>query len=208
LPEIRGQSIAGLRLFSQSHAPQQIGKSGVATEIFERGIDLQKRDILAISFRVSFVEPFESAVLTLTQIDSVTINGMHVANFTHTPAYGTYTVNPDCTGNFTIVFTDGATDCGRRLRCSTGWFRDRHCGHQRRRKPGTRHPQYQKKTFPAARLRSSLTRRICSPLCSACEGVSSPESQELGTPLAGPQAKRVRGQDVDVTRPVLSPRLD
>ena len=42
-----------------------------------------------------------------TQIDTVTINGEVVADFTHTPATGTYTVNSDCTGNFTIDFTDG-----------------------------------------------------------------------------------------------------
>jgi len=43
----------------------------------------------------------------LTQIDSVTINGVTVADWTHTPANGTYTVNPDCTGSFIINFTDG-----------------------------------------------------------------------------------------------------
>ena len=42
-----------------------------------------------------------------TQIDTVTINGVVVADFTHTPANGTYTVNSDCTGTFTIDFTDG-----------------------------------------------------------------------------------------------------
>lgn len=43
----------------------------------------------------------------MSQIDTVTINGTVVADFTHTPANGTYTVNPDCTGTFTIIFTDG-----------------------------------------------------------------------------------------------------
>ncbi|HEY1805152.1 MAG TPA: hypothetical protein VGG45_11825 [Terracidiphilus sp.] len=42
-----------------------------------------------------------------TQIDSVTIAGNVVSDFTHTPAAGTYTVNSDCTGSFTINFTDG-----------------------------------------------------------------------------------------------------
>ena len=42
-----------------------------------------------------------------TQIDTVTINGEVVADFTHTPATGTYTVNSNCTGTFTINFTDG-----------------------------------------------------------------------------------------------------
>jgi hypothetical protein len=42
-----------------------------------------------------------------TQIDTVTIAGNVVSDFTHTPATGTYTVNPDCTGTFTINFTDG-----------------------------------------------------------------------------------------------------
>jgi hypothetical protein len=43
----------------------------------------------------------------LTQTDTVTIDGDVVADFTHTPATGTYAVNPDCTGTFTIDFTDG-----------------------------------------------------------------------------------------------------
>jgi hypothetical protein len=43
----------------------------------------------------------------LTQIDTVTIDGTVVADFTHTPATGTYTVNPNCTGTFAIKFTDG-----------------------------------------------------------------------------------------------------
>jgi hypothetical protein len=43
----------------------------------------------------------------LTQVDTVTISGIVVADFTHTPADGTYTVNSDCTGTFTINFTDG-----------------------------------------------------------------------------------------------------
>jgi hypothetical protein len=42
-----------------------------------------------------------------TQIDTVTVNGEVVADFTHTPANGTYAVNSDCTGTFTINFTDG-----------------------------------------------------------------------------------------------------
>jgi|ERR1035441_4603111 hypothetical protein len=42
-----------------------------------------------------------------TQIDTVTISGEVVADFTHTPATGTYTVNSNCTGTFTINFTDG-----------------------------------------------------------------------------------------------------
>ncbi len=42
-----------------------------------------------------------------TQTDTVTINGEVVADFTHTPANGAYSVNRDCTGTFTITFTDG-----------------------------------------------------------------------------------------------------
>jgi hypothetical protein len=44
---------------------------------------------------------------SLTQIDTVTINGEVVSDFTHPKATGTYTVNSDCTGTFTIDFTDG-----------------------------------------------------------------------------------------------------
>jgi hypothetical protein len=44
---------------------------------------------------------------TFTQIDTVTINGERASDFTHPRANGTYTVNPDCTGTFTIDFTDG-----------------------------------------------------------------------------------------------------
>jgi hypothetical protein len=43
----------------------------------------------------------------LTQIDTVTVNGTVVADFTHKPATGTYTVNGNCTGSFTLDFTDG-----------------------------------------------------------------------------------------------------
>jgi len=44
---------------------------------------------------------------SFTQTDTVTIDGLVVADFTHSPATGTYTVNSDCTGAFTINFTDG-----------------------------------------------------------------------------------------------------
>lgn len=44
---------------------------------------------------------------SFTQIDTVTINGHVVSDFTHTPAQGRYFVNPNCTGSFTITFTDG-----------------------------------------------------------------------------------------------------
>jgi hypothetical protein len=43
----------------------------------------------------------------LSQIDTVTIDGDVVADFTHPRATGTYTVYPDCTGTFTINFKDG-----------------------------------------------------------------------------------------------------
>jgi len=43
----------------------------------------------------------------LTQIDTVTINGVVVSDFTHSPATGSYSVNADCTGTFTLDFTDG-----------------------------------------------------------------------------------------------------
>lgn len=44
---------------------------------------------------------------TFTQIDTVTINGELTSDFTHPHANGTYKVNDDCTGTFTIDFTDG-----------------------------------------------------------------------------------------------------
>jgi hypothetical protein len=44
---------------------------------------------------------------SFAQTDTVTINGFVVADFTHPPATGTYTVNSDCTGTFNITFTDG-----------------------------------------------------------------------------------------------------
>jgi len=42
-----------------------------------------------------------------TQVDTVTIGGTVVSDFTHTPATGTYQISADCTGTFTINFTDG-----------------------------------------------------------------------------------------------------
>ena len=42
-----------------------------------------------------------------SQVDTVTINGYVVSDFTHPPATGTYTVNSNCTGTYTINFTDG-----------------------------------------------------------------------------------------------------
>lgn len=44
---------------------------------------------------------------TFTQTDTVVIDGIVVADFTHTPANGTYAVNSNCTGDFTLIFTDG-----------------------------------------------------------------------------------------------------
>jgi len=44
---------------------------------------------------------------TLQQVDSVTINGIHAAHLTETPTMGNYTVNSNCTGSFTLKFTDG-----------------------------------------------------------------------------------------------------
>lgn len=43
----------------------------------------------------------------LSQIDSVTVDGVQIAEFSETPTKGTYKVNPDCTGTFTLDFTDG-----------------------------------------------------------------------------------------------------
>ena len=42
---------------------------------------------------------------TFEQIDTVTINGEVVADFTHPKANGTYTVNSDCTGTYTVQLT-------------------------------------------------------------------------------------------------------
>ena len=43
----------------------------------------------------------------LSQIDAVTIGGVEVSDFTHPIATGSYSVSADCTGTFTIDFTDG-----------------------------------------------------------------------------------------------------
>jgi hypothetical protein len=44
---------------------------------------------------------------TVQQVDSVTIDGIHAARLTETPTMGTYAVSPNCTGSFTLKFTDG-----------------------------------------------------------------------------------------------------
>jgi hypothetical protein len=43
----------------------------------------------------------------LAQTDTVTAGGNVLADFTHPVASGTYQVNSDCTGTFTISFKDG-----------------------------------------------------------------------------------------------------
>jgi hypothetical protein len=43
----------------------------------------------------------------LSQIDTITIGGHLVSDFSHPRATGTYTVNSDCTGTFTLNFADG-----------------------------------------------------------------------------------------------------
>jgi len=43
----------------------------------------------------------------LSQIDAVVIGGVQVSDFTHAVASGSYSVNRDCTGTFTIDFSDG-----------------------------------------------------------------------------------------------------
>ena len=43
----------------------------------------------------------------LSQLDSVVIGGSQVADFTHPRASGTYSVNANCTGTFTLEFLDG-----------------------------------------------------------------------------------------------------
>ena len=72
----------------------------------------------------------------LTQIDTVTVSGEVVADFTHTPATGTYTVNSDCTGTFTINFTDGRPPVAANFVVVKNGFEDRHGGDQCRWKPG------------------------------------------------------------------------
>ena len=42
----------------------------------------------------------------LHQIDTVTVGGMVVSDWTHAQADGNYSVNPDCTGTFIITFKD------------------------------------------------------------------------------------------------------
>lgn len=44
---------------------------------------------------------------SLSQIDAVVIGGVQVSDFTHPVATGSYSVNSDCTGTFTINFKDG-----------------------------------------------------------------------------------------------------
>jgi hypothetical protein len=40
----------------------------------------------------------------LTQLDTVVVNGVKTSDFTEEPATGTYQVNHDCTGTFTLTF--------------------------------------------------------------------------------------------------------
>ena len=72
----------------------------------------------------------------LTQIDTVTVSGEVVADFTHTPATGTYTVNSDCTGHLHHQLHRRPAAGGRKLRRGGGRCGNRHRGDQRRWKPG------------------------------------------------------------------------
>ena len=84
-----------------------------------------------------------------TQIDTVTIDGTVVADFTHTRATGTYTVNPDCTGTFTIDFTERPPARSREFRGLHGWLGDRYRGDQRWRTTGySCNPQHRETTIP------------------------------------------------------------
>jgi hypothetical protein len=44
---------------------------------------------------------------TMSQIDSVTVDGIQIAELSEPPTQGSYKVNPDCTGTFTLNFIDG-----------------------------------------------------------------------------------------------------
>jgi hypothetical protein len=44
---------------------------------------------------------------TMSQVDSVTVDGIQIAELSETPTQGTYTVSANCTGTFTLNFTDG-----------------------------------------------------------------------------------------------------
>ena len=43
----------------------------------------------------------------LTQLDTVVVNGAQAASFSEDEATGTYQVNPNCTGTFTLTFPTG-----------------------------------------------------------------------------------------------------
>jgi hypothetical protein len=59
---------------------------------------------------------------SLTQIDTITVNGQLTSDFTHPAASGTYRVNPDCTGTFTVNFTDGRPPVTTNFVVDTGGF--------------------------------------------------------------------------------------
>lgn len=43
----------------------------------------------------------------LTQLDTVVVNGVQASSFSEDEATGTYQVNPNCTGTFTLTFPTG-----------------------------------------------------------------------------------------------------
>ena len=44
---------------------------------------------------------------TVTQVDTIVVNGMQTSSFSEAEAVGTYTVNPNCTGTFNLTFPSG-----------------------------------------------------------------------------------------------------
>jgi hypothetical protein len=56
---------------------------------------------------VAMTEFFGDTPGTMQQIDSVIIDGVHLSHLTELPTQGSYTVNSNCTGSFTLNFTDG-----------------------------------------------------------------------------------------------------
>jgi hypothetical protein len=105
-----GAAKSGYALSDPEHAPSDTEACNNRLLAGHYGFTLQGTKLAGLPFtgpQVGVAMADFNGEGSFHQIDTVTIDGEVASDFTHPVAKGTYTVNPDCTGTFTIDFTDG-----------------------------------------------------------------------------------------------------